>query len=87
MALRSAPREATPRSNATDSCARAVHVHQHCPHARHTCEERARTVHFSPQPNMCAHRPVPNTPRAHMLLPRAHRQDERARLEAPDTPH
>eukprot|EP00966_Prymnesium_polylepis_P153401 3543226-Prymnesium_polylepis.1 len=49
------------RSSATDSCARAVHAHQHFPHARHPCEERARTVHCSPQHNMCAHRSVPST--------------------------
>eukprot|EP00966_Prymnesium_polylepis_P212732 4926936-Prymnesium_polylepis.1 len=30
MALRSAPRQATPRSSAPDSCARAAHSHQHC---------------------------------------------------------
>eukprot|EP00966_Prymnesium_polylepis_P303325 7006642-Prymnesium_polylepis.1 len=36
---------------------------------------------------MCAHRPVLSTSRAHMLLPRAHRPDEHARLEAPERTH
>eukprot|EP00961_Rhodomonas_salina_P257110 3474573-Rhodomonas_salina.2 len=87
MALRSAPRQATPRPSATDSCARAAHAHQHCPHARHPCEERTRAERRSPQHNMRAHRPVPNTAHAHMLLPHAHRPDEPSRLEAAQCPH
>ena len=87
IALRSAPREATPRSNAPDPCARVSHAHQRRPPERHPSDQRARAERRSPQHNMRAHRPVPNTAHAHMLLPHAHRPDEPARLEAPQRPH
>eukprot|EP00966_Prymnesium_polylepis_P111142 2570914-Prymnesium_polylepis.1 len=52
---------------------RRAHAHQRCGPER-----------CSPHQSMCAHHPVPSTTHAHMLLLRAHRPDEPARLEAPE---